>query len=103
MSRISIYLCIFAVLFFLGTVCYYRIKAYIKTKKEIKELKEALENQKKNLIYIVRHAKELAEINKERSKIDQEIAEAKSDEEVVDIINSIIDLNNNRVHHNTES
>lgn len=88
----------FAILCIVILVCVF--KTLLKTKKENKILKDALENQKKNLIYIVRHSQELADIKKNQSKVEKEIEEAKSDEEVVNIINTIIDVNNNRVPNN---
>ncbi len=100
MNKIKIIFLLFAAILFYLTTMFYAIKAVVKTKKENKTLKGAMENQKKNLIYIVRHSQELADIASSRSKVDKELSEAKSDEEVVNIINTIIDTNNNRVRNN---
>lgn len=99
MNKISVYLCMFCFFLFCVTVTYYALRAYYRAKKQIKALEETIENQKKNLIYIVRHSQELADINGNRTKIDKEIAEAKTDEEVVNIINAVIQCNNDKLHN----
>ena len=102
MNNITIFLIFILIILLFAAITYFSLKAYFKSKKKIKELEQMIENQKKNLIYIVRHSQELAEIDKSRSKVDKEISEAKSDEEVINIINTIIDINNNRLPDNSK-
>lgn len=78
------------------------IKLLIEHKKEIKSLKEELEVQQQNIISLYKHAEEIAEIEKDRRKTDEEINESKTDEEMLDIINTVIAVNNNRVQNNSK-
>lgn len=78
------------------------IKLLIEHKKEIKSLKEELEAQQQNIISLYKHAEEIAEIEKDRRKTDEEINESKTDEEMLDIINTVIAVNNNRVQNNSK-
>ena len=100
MTKLTVILCIIVFLAFWGLITYQSIKGYFKEKKKNKKLETDIENHKKNLIYIIRHSQELADIETARSKVDKDIKEAKSDEEVINIINTIIDTNNNRLHNN---
>lgn len=65
--------------------------------KEIEELSSELADQKSNVAYIVHHAEELAVIEHDAKEEGIKIAEAKTDEEIADIISAIISANNNRV------
>lgn len=67
------------------------------TKKEKKSLEDELKKQQQNLLYLYKHAEEIALIEKDKSKISKDIKECKNDKEALDIINTIINLNNNRV------
>ena len=73
------------------------LKIIFKQNKDKKALEEKLKSEQDNILYLYKHAEEIAEIEKDRSKTDREIGEAKSDEEVLDIINSVIAVNNGRV------
>lgn len=73
------------------------IKYIISEKNKNKKLQEELESQQQNLITLYRHAEEIAEIEKDKSRTDQIIEEAKSDEEILDIINTVVAVNNSRV------
>lgn len=73
------------------------IKYIISEKNKNKKLQEELESQQQNLITLYRHAEEIAEIEKDKSRTDQIIEESKSDEEIIDIINTIVAVNNSRV------
>lgn len=70
-----------------------------------KELEQTVKNQEKNLVYLYKHSQEIAAIESEKNKISQKIKDGKSDEEIVNIINSVIASNNSRVqdHSKTES
>jgi len=90
----------FLVVFFLLIVV---AKYLVKERKETKELKEKVETQQQNLVELYKHAEEIAEIQKDKSRTDNVIEEAKSDEEVLDIINTIVAINNNRVSDNKKN
>jgi len=76
---------------------FFALKYIVSERDKNKKLQEELEAQQKNLINLYKHAEEIAAIEKDKSKTDQKIEEAKSDEEVLDIINTIVSINNNRV------
>lgn len=66
-------------------------------KKENKRLEGELEQAKTNIAYLYRNAKEIAKIEKDEKKVSEEIKNAKSDEEIFDIVNTVIAANNSRV------
>ena len=76
---------------------FFTIRVLKKQSDENKKLREEIENQQKNIIYLYKHAQEIAVIEKDRNKTDRDIQEAKTDEEVLDIINAIVAVNNTRV------
>lgn len=73
------------------------------TKKEKKSLENELKKQQQNLLYLYKHAEEIALIEKDKSKISKDIKECKNDKEALDIINTIINLNNNRVQDTSKA
>ena len=66
-------------------------------KKENKRLEGELEQAKTNIAYLYRNAKEIAKIEKDEKKVSEEINNAKSDEEIFNIVNTVIAANNSRV------
>ena len=79
------------------------LKIIFKMKRDKKLLEEKLKSEQDNILYLYKHAEEIAVIEKDRSKTDREIEEAKSDEEVLDIINSVIAVNNSRVRNDKKN
>lgn len=73
------------------------------TKKEKKSLENELKKQQQNLLYLYKHAEEIALIEKDKSKLSKDIKECKNDKEALDIINTIINLNNNRVQDTSKA
>ena len=72
--------------------------------KKNKALKNQVEGYKienkdlqSNIAYLVKHAEEIQKIQKDADEISNKIKGAKTDEEIVDIINAIISANNDRV------
>lgn len=65
--------------------------------KEIKALGDEIKKQQANMAYLVTHAEEFAIIEHDQNTTDQKLTGGKSDEEICDIINSIISINNERV------
>lgn len=88
--QIAIYIVLICIIVFVSRTCR-------KLQAEKTELEVELQAQKANLAFMVRHAEELAQINKDQKTTDQKIAEAKTDEEIIDIINTVIASNNDRV------
>lgn len=87
-----------AVLFImLAFAVYVAIKTQKKNQDEIKRLEAELVKQKQNMAYLIKHTEEIATIEKSEDQVQEEIRNAKSDEEVADIINAIININNARV------
>lgn len=66
-------------------------------KKENKRLEGELEQAKTNIAYLYRNAQEIAKIEKDEKKVAEEIKNAKTDEEIFDIVNAVIASNNSRV------
>lgn len=67
-----------------------------------KKLLLDIESQKKNIVALYKHAEEIADIEKNRRKRESELKEAKTDEEIISIINTIININNDRVCNNSQ-
>ena len=73
------------------------IKTMSSLKKENKRLEGELESAKTNIAYLYRNAEEVAKIEKDEKKVSEEINNAKSDEEIFNIVNTVIAANNSRV------
>lgn len=94
MNPITPWLVCFALFLITAFVVYVAIKSYKKNRDEIKRLEGEVQKQKQNMAYLVKHTEEIATIAKDQDKVQEEIRNAKSDEEVADIINAIININN---------
>lgn len=70
------------------------IKEMIEQKKTNKKLQQDLKSQQENLLILYRHTEEIAKIKADKDKTDAKIQGAKSDEEILDIINSVLAFNN---------
>lgn len=88
--QIAIYIVLICIIVFVSRICR-------KLQAEKTALEVELQALKANLAFMVRHAEELAQIKKDQKTTDQKIAEAKTDEEIIDIINAVIASNNDRV------
>ena len=75
-------------------VAYVAIKTVKDKNEEVAHLKGEVQKQKENMAYLVKHAEEIAKIESDEDQVQEEIRNAKSDEEVADIINAIINVNN---------
>lgn len=77
------------------------IKIIVENQKKYTQLKNAYESDKKVIEYYKQYVEEIKRINKEKGNAIEKIKEAKTDEEIFDIINSTAILaNNERVHNN---
>ncbi len=97
MSVLTPWLVCVALLLTLVSVVYVAIKTSKAQKKEIKTLTARLENQKVIAENLVKHSEELSKIKGDKEEVAQKISEAKTDEEVNEIINNLVRDNNNRV------
>lgn len=72
----------------------------LKNEKETtKKLKEELSVQTENSKKLAEHIAEISKINSEKAKKTKKVKEAETDEEVLDIVASVVNANNNRVHN----
>ena len=93
MDMITVILVFIAVIAIMGGVIYCLIRDRKKQKDEIKELKNIINSEKKNLEQLSEYISKLDNIRKDEKEIADKIKEAKTDEEVHNIINDIIALN----------
>lgn len=93
------------ILIFAGVLLFavFSTQEVIKTKKEMKELKEELKKEEKKTEAAVEVVSETKKIKDEETKKIQEIENAETNEEVADIVNDIIGKHNDRVRKQTES
>ena len=68
--------------------------------RENRELLEKINLLNINVAYLVKHSQELASIQRSHTEIRNKIEEAKDDEEISDIVSTIIAANNSRVQNN---
>ena len=92
-------LVLFAIIVTMGGVIYALIRDRKAQKKEIQELKNEINSARENVKQLSEYIKNSDKIRKEEKEIAEKIKEAKTDEEVHEIITSIIALNNNRVQN----
>ena len=71
-------------------------------KKKNKELKKQIESQQSNLKALCEYTEKISEIQKNKSKTDTKIERAKSEKELLDIVNNIVAANN-KLCNNKES
>ena len=74
-----------------------------KLQEDNNHLSGELGKQKANALYLIKHAEELKKIETDGKTIEQALAGAKDEEEVMDIINTIVATNNKRVRNKTKS
>ena len=99
MNTLTVILVMLAIIVIMGGVIYALIKERIKQKKEIQSLNNELNSARENVRQLSEYIKNSDKIRKEEKEIAEKIKEAKTDEEVHNIINSIIALNNSRVQN----
>lgn len=85
------------VIFFLIIILYFTAKVCKQLQAENTEIKLEIEKQNKTIAELLRHAEEVALISADRGKVEEEIKNAKTDEELVNIANAIIGVNNDRL------
>lgn len=73
------------------------VKRNKKLKRDVSELENAIADKNKSIAYLLKHAEELANIQAYENDVKHKLEEAKSDEEISDIVGSIISVNNSLV------
>ena len=99
MNTLTIILVMVAIIVTMGAVIYVLIRDRKAQKKEIQELKNEINSARENVKQLSDFIRNSDKIRKEEKQIAEKIKEAKTDEEVHEIINSILALNNNRVQN----
>lgn len=97
MNTLTIVLAIIAVIVIMAAVIYVLIQRIKHLKKRNKELEVAYHQTERNVAYLEKHAQELSQIQAEETAALNEIAGAKTDDEIYEIVNSIVDANNNKL------
>ncbi len=100
MNTLTIILVMLAIIVIMGGVIYALIRDRKAQKKEIQELKNEIISARENVKQLTDFIRNSDKIRKEEKEIAEKIKEAKTDEEVHNIINDIIALNNSRVQDN---
>lgn len=83
-----------AIIFILVLVIYFTGHICKQLQAENFELKDKAEAQQKTIADLLRYAEEVASISQDKGTVQEKIANAKTDEELVAIANAIIDTNN---------
>ena len=99
MNTLTIILVMVAIIVTMGGIIYVLIKDKSRQKKEIQELKNEIISARENVKQLTDFIRNSDKIRKEEKEIAEKIKEAKTDEEVHNIINDIIALNNSRVQN----
>ena len=99
MNTLTIILVMLAIIVIMGAVIYALIRDRKAQKKEIQELKNEIVSARENVKQLTDFIRNSDKIRKEEKQIAEKIKEAKTDEEVHNIIADIIALNNNRVQN----
>lgn len=94
----QIYLIIGGIIAILIIVILSLIIALQSKTKRIKELKNDNKVLNENVLSLVRYSDLIAKMRNEKEELNNEILQAETTEEIMDIINHIISNNNNRVH-----
>ena len=81
----------------LTVVIVFVIKKLIDEKKHLDLLEKELAKKDESISYLYKHAEEVAKLNAEKSKLDKEINEAMTDEEIADVVAAIVDANNSKL------
>lgn len=95
----TIILILIAAVIILGFIIYILTKRLKAKKKELAETQARLESARANVEQLSKYIDKMQKIKSDEKSISQKIKEAKSDEEVYNIIADIIADNNNRVQN----
>ena len=99
MNTLTIILVMLAIIVTMGGIIYVLFKDKKAKKKEIEQLKDKLESANKNLYAMKKYIEKILAIKTDTQTNVEKIKEAKTDEEVLNILADIISANNNRVQN----
>lgn len=97
MNTLTIILVILAVVVTLIGIIWAEHKQIKNLKERQKALEASYREAQRNISYLVKHQKEIAEIKTAEGEKLAQIAEAKTDEEIFNIVNSVIAGNNSKL------
>lgn len=100
MSTLTIILAMLAIIVTMGAIIYVLFKDKKAKKKEIERLNNELSSATENLKSMKNYIEQILAIKADTKTNVEKIKEAKTDEEVIDILADIISANNNRVQNN---
>ena len=90
MNTLTIVLTMLAIIVIFAAVVWVEFKQIKKLNERKKALEASYRDAQRNISYLVKHQKEIAEIKTAEGEKLEEIAEAKTDEEIFEIVNSVI-------------
>ena len=90
MNTLTIVLTMLAIIVMLVAIVWAEFKQIKKLNERKKALETSYRDAQRNISYLVKHQKEIAEIKTAEGEKLEEIAEAKTDEEIFEIVNSVI-------------
>ena len=97
MNTLTIILILIAVIVTLAAVIWVEHKQIKQLKERKKALETSYQEAQRDIAYLVKHQKEIVEIKTEEAEKLSEVAEAKTDEEIFEIVNNIVALNNSKL------
>lgn len=100
MNTFSIVLTVAVVFLIMASVIHSLFQKLKDFKNVVKELERELANKEINISYLVKHSQELANILQNNTEIQNKIDEAKTDEEINNIVAAVVAANNDRVQDN---
>lgn len=92
-----VYAILFIILIILIIALIFATRLYEQEKKQRLQAEQRIDTLKKNIRILKNHSKAIKEIKKNKINIDIKIKEARTDEEVDNIIADILKSNNDRV------
>lgn len=90
MNTLTIVLAMLAIIVMLAAIVWVEFKQIKKLNERKKALEASYREAQRNISYLIKHQKEIAEIKTAAGEKLEEIAEAKTDEEIFEIVNSVI-------------
>ena len=90
MNIVTIVLVTLAIIVILCAIINVEYRQIKKLEKRKSELENAYQEAQRNIAFLVKHQKEIAEIKTAEGEKLEQIAEAKTDEEIFEIVNSVI-------------
>lgn len=97
MNLIIVILICILIIVFLGVVIYFLLKNKKELKKEISQLTSELYKSNQNAVRLAEYIEKVQKIESDEKTTNEKIKEAKTDEEIMDLIAGIVSNNNSRV------